>query len=380
MKKFFILLSIIPIFFFCTTVEAEVLTQRNKNIVKAQVVKIEDMTEGNIEMQETSVLIKEGPFKGKHITFTRTITKYSKNDFKLYKDSDIYINLYIQDDTIMDASLAYVSRQESITLLAMCFLGVLVLFGMRKGVQSAISLILSGYLIIKVLIPWIKNGQEPVYSTVIVASLIITISFIMISGFSKKSIIAIIGTILGTFLAGVLASYFSNISFITGIENEYSQFLILELGVQIDFRGLLFSGIILGTLGAVMDVSMSIASVLDEIKTQQEKASLIELFTSGLRVGRDIMATMVNTLILAYAGTALPLFLFLSFMNMETINIINSEAIAVEIIRALCGSIGLIMSVPFTSLVGAIILTFDNEKNKGYKYHRNIYRKRRYKV
>ncbi len=168
-------------------------------------------------------------------------------------------------------------------------------------------------------------------------------------------------------------------SFITGIENEYSQFLILELGVQIDFRGLLFSGIILGTLGAVMDVSMSIASVLHEIRTQKEKVSFIELFTSGLRVGRDIMATMVNTLILAYAGTALPLFLFLSFMNMEAINIINSEAIAVEIIRALCGSIGLIMAVPFTSFVGAIILTVNNQKIEGCKSHRKINRKRRYR-
>ncbi len=213
MKKIFILLSLIPIFLICTNVKAEVSTQRNKNTVKAQVVRIEDITERNIEKQKITVRIKEEPFKGKHVTFTRTITKYSKNDFKLYKDSDIYINLYIQGNTIMDASLAYVSRQESITLLAICFLSVLVLFGIKKGVQSAISLILSGYLIIKVLIPWIKNGQEPVRCTVIVASLIIIISFIMISGFSKKSIIAMIGTISGTLLAGVLASYFSNISF-----------------------------------------------------------------------------------------------------------------------------------------------------------------------
>ncbi|MCG8499805.1 MAG: YibE/F family protein [Firmicutes bacterium] len=325
------------------------------NTVKARVIEVENTVEAGAEKQYLTARVTAGPYRGQEVVLQRYITKYSSNDFRLMKDSEIYISLHIDDNQRVSASLAYVSRERSITLLALCFFIVLLLFGMLKGVSSAISLLFTAFMIIKVYIPWVVAGKDPVSGVILVAVIIIVVSFIMISGFTKKTLVAVAGTTAGTLAAGIMAAYFSKIGYITGVGSEDTRFLITELGVQINFKGLLFSGIVLGAIGAVMDVSMSISSLLHEIRERHRKISSGDLVISGLRVGRDIMATMVNTLILAYVGTSLSMFVLFSFMETNTANIINSEMIATEIIRSLCGSIGLILTVPFTSLMGAFV-------------------------
>ncbi|WHH60223.1 YibE/F family protein [Petroclostridium sp. X23] len=371
MKK--ILSLCIMIIIITTSSNAEVVKQDSSNMVKVKIVQVDNLKENEIEKQEITAEILTGQFRGEHVDVRRTITKYSVFDFKLRENSEIYVQLNIDDGKILSASFTRVSREKSMVLLTISFITILILFGMGKGITSSISLLFSGFMIIKVFIPMIIQGYDPVFSAICVSAVVIFISFLLISGPTKKSAVAIIGTLAGTIAAGLIAAYFSEISYISGITDDHTQFLITELGLEIDFKGLLFAGIIIGTMGAVMDVSMSIASVLEEIKKQNGNISFVNMVASGLNVGKDMMATMVNTLVLAYAGASMPMFVLFSCMQYTSTDIINLEVIAVEIIRSLCGSIGLILTVPFTSIVAAYIFRNSYQrKRSNTRSYRNI--------
>jgi uncharacterized membrane protein len=180
------------------------------------------------------------------------------------------------------------------------------------------------------------------------AILIIVVGFLLISGFTRKTTAAILGTTGGAVTAGLLARYFVDITAITGTAEDDVGFLIVELGASINYEGLFLAGVLIGTIGVVMDVAMSISSVIFELKAESPRISVGGLIKSGLSVGRDVMATMVNTLILAYAGTSIPLFLMFHYTDFGYSAALNAETVAGEVIRALCGSIGLIMTIPLT--------------------------------
>lgn len=338
--------------------------------VKARVMHAENMVEGDTEKQNIKAAILEGEFKDSLVEIERNIVKNSFSDFKLRTGDEIYVFLNVEDNKLESASLSHVSRERSIKILVVIFICAMLLFGVKKGLASVLSLVFSGIMIIKVFIPWVIQGKDPITCAILVTIIIITVSFIIISGFSRKTLSAITGTVMGTLLAGAAAAYFTEISCITGVVDDYTQFLITERGMDIDYKGLLFSGIIFGTMGAVMDVSMSITSVIYEIKKTNPKASFVDLVVSGFRVGKDILATMVDTLILAYAATALPLMLFFVAMERQTSQILNFEDVAIEIIRSLCGGLGIIFTVPFTSIFAAVIAVSKGEVAKKRKRER----------
>ena len=147
---------------------------------------------------------------------------------------------------------------------------------------------------------------------------------------------------------------FRSLMALTGLSEDHIQTFVRYSDVKINYRGLLFSGIIIGAMGAIMDVSMSITSFIFEIKDKYPNTTAQSLFKSGLNVGKDMMATMSNTLILAYAGASLPLFLLFTSMEIPFLDAINLEFISEEILRSLCGSIGLILTIPLSSLLASI--------------------------
>jgi uncharacterized membrane protein len=178
----------------------------------------------------------------------------------------------------------------------------------------------------------------------------------MIADFSTKSIAATLGTISGVVVAGFLAIGVGYLTHLTGISSEESRAILLSPTLSVDLKGLLFAGILIGAIGAIMDVSMSISSSIHEIYKANPKSNLKSLFSSGMNVGRDIMGTMSNTLILAYTGGALPLLFMYSAYKVSFMKILNLELITTEILRAVVGSIGLIMSVPLTSFIASLLL------------------------
>jgi uncharacterized membrane protein len=191
--------------------------------------------------------------------------------------------------------------------------------------------------------------------SIFIAGAVSLIVFRIIGGKSIKSLSAAIGTLLGVAIAGILAFAVGRMIHLTGMSSEESRILLYSMNIKIDYQGLLFGSILLGALGAVMDIGMSIASAVDEVRKVHPEANFKNLFNAGMNVGRDVMGTMSNTLILAYTGSSLPLLLLLVANKMSLSKILNLEMIASEAVRALAGSIGLVLCIPITALVSALL-------------------------
>ena len=187
------------------------------------------------------------------------------------------------------------------------------------------------------------------------AIIIIVGTFILIGDkIDKKIMTAAIGTFGGVLSAGIIAAIFNNLAKLTGAGEDAIQLSINMTTITFNFRDLLFAGIIVSALGACMDVGMSIASSLDEIKMKNPDITWQELWKSGMNIGRDVIGTMTNTLILAYVGGSLTLILLFMASNMSLLEILNKETIAEQVISALSGSMGVVFTVPITAIVYAV--------------------------
>ena len=260
------------------------------------------------------------------------------------------------------------ARDKVLYILIFLFIFVLIVVGRIKGLMALISLVITGLLIAFFMLPLMFKGYSPILLAVITASIVIFTSLILIGGgFNKKSFSAIIGTSAGVIIAGTISFISGKMAHLTGITGEASEQLIYIVSdFPINIRGIMFAGIIISSLGAVMDVGMSIASVVFEIHKKAPGLSKIELFKSGMNVGKDIMGTMANTLILAFTGASLSIMILLMAYNMPYFRAINLNTVSTEIIQGLSGSIGLVLTVPITSFISALFI-----ENKQKKYNSN---------
>ncbi|SCX81204.1 YibE/F family protein [Alkaliphilus peptidifermentans] len=345
---------IIVLLIFCDWLTANAIAV-NKEYTKVKAVVLEEVViqQNEASVQSVKVRILEGEFKDSVIQFNHRLIEGSKYNIQLVENMKVFVQLTTENNQLISIAFLEVVRDGYLLILLILFFALLILFGGFKGFRSFIALIITGLCLVKIFMPMIIQGYNFILSTVLVCSIIVIASFILISGFSKKSLCAILGTIGGTIVSGILAVLFGNLIQLTGISDETVQMLVTQTNLNIDYRGLLYSGITIGVLGAVMDVSMTITSVVFEIKKTNKKVRISTLFFSGLSVGKDIMATMTNTLILAYAGTSLPLLFLFAVGEMTLVDIVNTQYIASEIIRSLCGSIGLLLTIPITSLIAA---------------------------
>ncbi|MDZ7834898.1 MAG: YibE/F family protein [Alkalibacterium sp.] len=226
----------------------------------------------------------------------------------------------------------------------------------EERLQTIITLSLTLVLLLKVLIPGLLAGYSPILLTIGISIIITVVTILFVGGNNIKSYSAIIGVLGGVLIAGLIAYVVGNQIRLTGISSQEAGMLMyIPQGVDFDFSGLLFAGIIMGALGAVMDVGMSIASAMEEIRAVDPSISTKKLILAGMNVGKDIMGTMANTLILAYIGSMIPLLLLFSAYQEPFISIINMDLIATEVIRALSGSIGLILSIPLTAITSGLL-------------------------
>ena len=236
-------------------------------------------------------------------------------------------------------------------LLTLFFIATILFIGRSKGVKALLALISTLLLIVWFMIPLILNGHNPILVSVITCTIATLITFLIISGINKKTLVATLGTVSGLVSGGLIAYVFGISARLTGFSsNEATMLMYLPSGIELDFRGLLFAGIIIGALGASMDVSISLASSLDEIKKQNPKIKAKEITKSGFNIGTDIMGTMINTLVLAYAGGFMVMFLVFNGFSVPFNQIINLDIVATEFVRAVAGSIGLLISIPATIL------------------------------
>ena len=251
-----------------------------------------------------------------------------------------------------------------LSILAIIFIISVIIFGGFKGFKALIALIVTFALIIFCLVPLLLKGYNPIILSISVCILSTILTFAITNGFTKKTLIAILGVVGGLLIGGLIAYVFGVLLKISGFSSESAQMLqYLPSGVAFDFKGLLFAGIIIGALGACMDVAMELTSSLIEIKKHKPNICIKELIISGFNIGKDIMGTMVNTLILAYTGGSLSTILLFVGFERSMNEIINLESITSEIIRAISGSLGLLFAIPCTIFAFAYIY------DKGRKKH-----------
>ena len=305
--------------------------------------------------QKLELLVIKGSFKGE------TIVAESGNlpisNLPKYQVGDNLIVSYSQDFEGNDLFLItdYV-RRNSLLWLFIIFLIVALAVGRWQGATSLIGLGISFLVIFKFILPQIYGGASPVQVAILGSMLIIPITFCLSHGLNRKTGIAVAGTIIALIITGILASLFVNFSHLTGFASEEAGFLQAYKPGLINIKGLLLAGIIIGVLGILDDITISQAAIVEQLKKTNPKLESIELYKKAMNVGRDHIASMVNTLILIYAGASLPLLLLFIDSPRPFTEVINYEIIADEVVRTLVGSIGLILAVPITTLMAAWVV------------------------
>ncbi|MBU0502373.1 MAG: YibE/F family protein [bacterium] len=313
------------------------------------------------ETQLATIKILSGKFKGGLVEIEHITSSMMGGDMILKAGDKVM--LYVDEapskaespDGSPIFNIADYSRSTPLYWLAFFYALLLIVIGGIKGLRSLLSLLLTIGLIFLVLFPLTLWGFNPLLVAIVISGIVSLLSFRIIGGKTVKTISASIGTLVGVAIAGLIALFVGKMVHLSGLSSEEAKILLYSMEVKINYQGLLFGSILIGALGAVMDVGMSIASSIDEIHKVHPKANFQNLFKAGMNVGRDVMGTMSNTLILAYTGASLPLLLLMVANNVSFAKIINLEMIATEIIRALAGSIGLVLCIPITAAVAALL-------------------------
>lgn len=315
-----------------------------------------------IGKQDVLVTILSGKYEGQQYE-SQNLLSLSHN---VFCKKDLKVIVGIRETEEGPQVWVYNHRRSPIiySLIAI-FLILLLVMGKKNGFRSILSLLFTGVMIIFIMIPLIFAGHDPSLIAIGTALITICVSFLLIGGFSKKTFAAILGTWGGVLMAGLLAYICSRLAHVSGVHMEKGEQLIyIARDYQIQVRGLMFASVLIASLGAIMDVAMSMASSINEIHTLNKELTRYELFRSGMNVGRDIMGTMANTLILAFAGGSLSLMLLIWGYQMTFTQLINMPFISVQIIQGLAGSIGIILSVPLTCFISAYLCKKSKKERK----------------
>ncbi|MBR4657903.1 MAG: YibE/F family protein [Clostridia bacterium] len=269
------------------------------------------------------------------------------------------------EGTVLTVTLTEDSREEGyqlsvvnydytwlVIVMLVIFVAAVVIVGRKKGVMSLIGLVYSLIAIVFFLIPMWLKGYSALLLTLIVCFFITVFSFTLLGGVTRKTVSAMLGTLLCVLVAGAFALICAGIAGVSGMTMEEAEWLLDEgrtAGVTLNVRGLLVSGVIIASLGAVMDVAMSIASAVTELSLVDPKLSPSRLFKSGMNIGRDMIGTMTNTLILAFVGSSLNLMIVMFAAGMQPYQLMNNNDTIMELIKGIAGSLGLVLAVPLTA-------------------------------
>lgn len=300
--------------------------------------------------QEARVLLTSGPYKGQEIIISNTYFAGDPvYDFFLEDGQEVIVVTIGDEGSFAQAYVQDMARDRGVYYLIVVFMLALLVIGRMKGVKTIVTLVIIVGLVFGVLLPLLLKGVSPILLAVGVATVAIVLTLFIIGGFNVKSLVAILGTVVGVVVAGLMAFWAGSMAKLTGFGTHEAQMLYF-MDQSIDFRGLLFAGIIIGSLGAITDIGMSVASAASEIKEACPEIGFSELTRGAFNVGRDVMGTMANTLILAYVGAAIPMLLLVMGYEIEWLKVVNMDIIATEFVRGIAGSIGLIVAVPVTAL------------------------------
>jgi uncharacterized membrane protein len=360
MKKIFTYLFLFAVLLFPSISYAQdsVLLQDEVSVVKAQVVEVINQTTEIIpgvsiarEVQTIKVEIIEGDKKGRIVEF--------ENDYIILKQAEIfYVRVTKHGD---DGRITYMVQEpyrlNTLLVLGIVFIILVIIFGGIQGLRGLASLVGSLILIMYILLPGILAGYSPILVSVGVSALIIVVGSYITHGFNKTTSSAVIGMIITVIVTGILAYVVVYSAKLTGFSSDEAIYLNFDTSGSIDFLGLLMGGIMIGLLGVLYDVAIGQAISVEELHRIAPHIQKITIYKRAIRIGREHIGALVNTLAIAYVGVSLPLLLlYVHSSNSSIGQILNSEIFATEIIRTIIGSIGLVLAVPITTLVAVFVL------------------------
>jgi len=303
--------------------------------------------------QTIEVEILDGPQVGKVITI--------ENDYlELKKGNKFYFNYMVDINGTERYGIINIDRRGSLLLLVAIFMATVILFGGWQGVRSLLALFGSFFVIFYLLMPGLLAGWNPLLTSFLVASGILFGAIFFTHGFNRESAVAYFGTVFAVLITGVFAIIAVKLTSLSGFVGDESTYLNLNTNGTLDFTGLLLGAIIVGVLGVLDDIAVTQAAVVTELYNSNPNLTKLEVYRSAMRIGREHVGALVNTLVLAYTGASLPLLLYFSVSDMSFDSVINLEIFATEIVRAIVGSLGLIFTVPVVTMLAVVYL-------KGYK-------------
>lgn len=314
--------------------------------------------------QEIVVEITTGQHKGRQVQLTNFMSKLFDKHAEVGTSLLVFI---LTDESVLDESglpsislsVMNYNRQWLLLGLVAVFLLVVALIGRKVGIRSILGLAFTLACIFFLLVPALLRGFRPIPLTLTLCVIVTVVCFLLLDGFSRKTVSAMLGTIAGFLIACLFGYLASRIAHLDGLEYNVAETDTLiqaqYQGTPIHLRGLFVSGIIISALGAVMDVAMSISSSVNELKAVDPTLRFGALLRSGMNIGRDAIGTMTNTLILAFTGGALVNLILIKYYNWDWKAILSGDYITHEVITGIAGSIGLILAVPLTALIASAL-------------------------
>lgn len=328
--------------------------------VRAKVLDILEEGEVNLDsnIQNYQILlvkIQEGPHTGQLAEIDYGLRQIRPPGLTIKAGDMLLVTTSELPDGSINVYFTDFIRSQSLLWLLSAFILFSVIISGWKGVRSIVGMAFSLIVVTAYIIPQVLQGSDPVLISISGAFLLLTVTLYLTYGWTMKTHAAVIGTLLSLLLTGFLAHYFINLTRLTGFGSEDALFLAQQSQVQINLRGLVLGGMIIGALGVLDDLVITQASAVMEIYLIDPQQEFWKLFRSAMRIGQDHVAATVNTLVLAYTGAALPTMLLFSLSGENFSYLVNLEFVTEEIVRTLVGSLGLIAAVPITTYLACMI-------------------------
>ena len=305
--------------------------------------------------------VKTGQYKGEIMQVYGYVGPLYGGQLKVGDGATLLISTYADGSHV--ATVYEYNRLPALAVIVALFLIATVAVGGKVGAKSLVALAMTLVCLFWILIPLLMKGAPTLLTVFLVCAYITVVTMVILGGVQRKTVCAALGTIAGTALALLFGLAAQSLARVDGLRlTDVEPLLQLrQTGTPLGLRGLLVGGIVISALGAVMDVAMSIASALTEVHTVAPNRNTRELFRSGMNIGRDMVGTMTNTLILAFLGSGFALIIYLYSLGLSPYQLISSSYLTIEVVSSISSSIGVILSVPLTALISSVILTKGKE-------------------
>ena len=318
-----------------------------------------DNAEGlRVGSQEVEIQILSGTHKDEIMTLTNNMSALFNVD--LDEGDEIIVRILTDDDGAYYASLFNYNRGTILGGFVLVFFVLLAVLGGRKGIGALCGLVFTLASIWFILIPALIKGYSAIPVTVGIIAVSATGALSLLNGFSKKTLCAVLGCVIGVVTAGAIAGVVTWLTPMSVFNMSEAENLLLygaDKGLKIS--GLLVCGVLISALGAVMDTALGIASAVYELHEQNPSLDTKQLFRSGMHIGQDAMGTMANTLILAFAGSSLNMLILVQTYDIPFIQLINTAYICIEVIQSIAGAMGILFTVPIVAFISALVMAKD---------------------